>query len=216
MIIKKFLHSCLLVEENGKKLLIDPGAFSFIENKLKPSDFGRIDVVLLTHSHSDHFYPEALKIFSKEGATIVASQEIGNLLEKEGLKFEGIKEGEERQVAGFLIKALKSPHERLPVVLLPHNFAFLINNTLLHPGDSISFEPVKCKVFAMPVAGPWLKLLDAIAIAEKLKPEFVIPIHDAIIKDFMLERMYNLMCKPTLEKSGISFKPLQLGEQLEV
>ena len=62
MKIYKYLHSCLVLEENGKRLLIDPGAFSFLEGLLKPEDIGPVDAILLTHQHLDHYYPDALKI----------------------------------------------------------------------------------------------------------------------------------------------------------
>jgi L-ascorbate metabolism protein UlaG (beta-lactamase superfamily) len=61
MQIKKYLHSCILIEESGKKLLFDPGAFVFIEGKFKPEEIVPVDVVVVTHSHPDHFFPEALK-----------------------------------------------------------------------------------------------------------------------------------------------------------
>lgn len=52
-------------------------------------------------------------------------------------------------------------------------------------------------------------------MVDRLQPKIVIPIHDTIIKDFMLQRMYDLMLKPILEQQGIRFKPLALGEQYE-
>ena len=34
--IQKLLHSCLLIEESGKRILIDPGDYCFIEKKITP------------------------------------------------------------------------------------------------------------------------------------------------------------------------------------
>lgn len=214
MTIKKYLHSCLLIEENGKKLLIDPGAFSFIEKKVRPEDIGRPDAVLITHKHLDHYFPDALRALGR-GVPIVASKEIVEPLRADGFAAETIADGKVRAEAGFTIKALKAPHEEIPAEL-PHNQAFLINGTLLHPGDSLSVSGIKtCGVLALPVAGPWMRLVDALAFAKKLKPKHVIPIHDAIIKDFMLERIY-AMCRTALEKDGITFHPLALGETLSL
>ena len=53
MKITKFGHSCLLVEENGVRILFDPGSYSTAQNDVK-----NIDVVLITHEHSDHVLEE--------------------------------------------------------------------------------------------------------------------------------------------------------------
>ncbi len=214
MIISKYFHSCLLVEENGRKLLIDPGAFSFIEKEIKPEDIGTVDVIVITHKHPDHYFPDALRIHAKN-AVIIADGEICALLAKEGIAHETITEGEIKTIAGFTIQALEAPHECIPAEI-PHHLAFLINKKLLHPGDSLSVAGAHtCKILALPVAGPWLKLTDALAFAKKLAPAHVIPVHDAIIKDFMLLRIY-AMCQNALEKESIAFHPLRLGDALEV
>lgn len=52
--VRKFLHSCLVLEKEGKRILVDPGLFSFIENRITPKEIGRVDAILLTHKHPDH------------------------------------------------------------------------------------------------------------------------------------------------------------------
>ncbi len=216
MIIKKYLHSCILVEENGKRLLIDPGLFSFVENKLKPEDIGAVDVILLTHKHPDHYYPEALKILARQSdVKILTNSEIAGLLKNENLGCEVVRHSEIYKAADFTIQAFDATHGPIPVAT-PHNIAFLINNSFLHPGDSLSVPAsVACDVVALPVSAPWLRLVDALEWARQMKPRKVIPIHDAIMKNFMLERIY-AMSKENLEKAGISFHPLTLTDALEV
>ncbi|MBI3115325.1 MAG: MBL fold metallo-hydrolase, partial [Candidatus Kerfeldbacteria bacterium] len=55
MTITKYLHSCVLLEEDGFKLLFDPGTFVFVEGLFKPADLPKPDVVLITHGHPDHY-----------------------------------------------------------------------------------------------------------------------------------------------------------------
>ncbi|MBI4175655.1 MAG: MBL fold metallo-hydrolase [Candidatus Aenigmarchaeota archaeon] len=216
MIIRKFLHSCILVEDKGKRLLIDPGLFSFIEDKIKPVDIGAVDMILLTHQHADHYYPAAIKMFCEmKQAKIIADEEIGLLLSQEGLKHETIKANETKNIEGFEIKALEAPHGQIPTEI-PHNLAFLINGTFLHPGDSFSVGGIEqCDIVALPTFAPWARLVDALHFAQNLKPKKVIPIHDAFVKDFMLERMYGLS-KILLEKNGIALHQLALGEMLVI
>lgn len=214
MSIKKYLHSCLLLEESGRRLLIDPGSFSFIEKRIAPEDIGGVDVILITHKHPDHYWPEALKIITGlKPAPILAHKEICTLLKEEGLACKPIAAGDVKEVAGFTIEAFEAPHGPIAAEL-PQNLAFLINKTLLHPGDSLDIEGItSCKVLALPITAPWLRLVDALDFAQKLKPEVVTPIHDAIMKDFMLERVYQ-MCDAKLSEWGITFKPIGLAEKL--
>ena len=217
MMIKKFLHSCILVEENGKKLLFDPGAFCFIEKKIRPEDIGTVDVIILTHKHLDHYYTEALKTFFNlnKDTKLIANRETGELLKQEGLKHETINAMDKKDIEGFSIEAFEAPHGEIPGALA-HNLAYFVNNKFLHPGDSFYVKGLSnCKILALPLAGPWATQMAALNFAKKLKAKKVIPIHDAIIKDFSLERLY-MFSAQDLEKSKISFHPLKLDEILEV
>ncbi|MBI4599504.1 MBL fold metallo-hydrolase [Candidatus Uhrbacteria bacterium] len=213
MTIKKYLQSCIVIEKNGKRLLADPGTLCFIEEKITPEDIGAVDVIILTHSHPDHFYPEALKrICALRDAPIVTHPEIGVLLDAEGLAWQPIRAGESVDAAGFHLQALEAAHEHLPIPC-PHNLAYFIDEKVLLPGDSYSVKGIDhCDILALPTAGPWSRLVDGTDWAITLKPRVVIPIHDAIIKDFFLDRI-TAMCRAALEPAGIEFCPLGIGEE---
>jgi len=56
MKITKYEHACMVAEEAGKKLVIDPGEFT--------PDFGDatdVAAVVITHVHGDHFSKEHLQ-----------------------------------------------------------------------------------------------------------------------------------------------------------
>lgn len=216
MLIRKYLHSCLLIEDKGKKLLIDPGTFSFAEGKIKPSDIGPVDAIVITHNHHDHYSLEAVRVIARmRSPVILAGEEIGGLLEGESLNYQPISGGEVIKVAGFTIRSFEASHGPLPAVL-PNNLGFLVNETILHPGDSYNVHDAgRLEVLALPVAGPWARLVDSLEFAQRLKPKTIIPIHDAMLKDFALERVYAL-CQQNLERHSIVFHPLSLGEMLEV
>ncbi len=217
MKIQKFLHSCILLEKNGTRLLIDPGNYCFIEKKLVPEDLGAVDVILITHEHQDHVDSSALlKILERKKAKIYCTAGTQRILNEAGIESELVTPGKIKEIADFRIEIIDIKHDGPLVGPMPENVGFLINEIFFHPGDSIAFpKNLSCKILAMPVAGPWIKLHEALDAAIKLHPEYAIPIHDAIIKDFSLEGAYE-RSKKLLADSGIAFHPLKLGEILEI
>lgn len=216
MIVKKFLHSCLLLEKDGKRLLIDPGLFSFIEKRITPNDIGHVDAILISHKHQDHFDPEILAQFLAMGPTAIHTiHEIGEELTKSQLPYERLAPGDKKIIAGFRVDIYHAEHGALPIGI-PDNAAFFIEG-LLHPGDSFHPEGLSsCETLALPISAPWLTLNQALEMVDRLKPKQVIPIHDGIVKDFMLQRMYDRMLRPLLDQKEIAFQPLGLGDTLNL
>lgn len=219
MTIKKYLHSCVVLEEGGKRLLFDPGAFVFIEDKFKPEDLGPVDVVVVTHSHPDHFFPGALKALQDlHPFTLVASADIIKAAQEARLEcaMEYAMPGEVQNLEGFAIQAFDVPHERIPVEC-PHNMGYKINGSVYHPGDSylVSSALGNVKVLLLPNGGPWATTRQTVEFAEKIKPTIAIPIHDAMHKDFWLERLNGSMAG-WMQERGIEYKALTPGEGIEV
>ncbi len=214
MKIQKFLHSCLLMEKDNKRLLIDPGSFCFIEGQITPSDLGAVDVILLTHNHVDHFDVKALEeILSAKAAAILTIPEIGKVLDEHRIPYQLIEAGQSTELEGFSIQTVRAPHGSLPVPV-PENIGFVVDG-IFHPGDS--YEPVAtptCEILALPVAGPWLNLNQAMALVDAVRPKQIIPIHDAILKDFMRKRLYDGHLKNLFSKREIELRPLELGDTL--
>lgn len=61
MKIRHLVHSCLLIEMAGRRLLVDPGSFSGEAVRALPQEvLAGLDAVLITHQHPDHVDPELL------------------------------------------------------------------------------------------------------------------------------------------------------------
>lgn len=219
MTIKKYLHSCVVLEEGGKRLLFDPGTFAFLEGKLQPEDIGPIDVVLITHTHPDHYFPEALKkLYALKSFTLIVSEGTKQTIDADGLGIpvQVIKPLETVVVEGFTIQAFDSPHEEIPVPC-PHNMSYLINKEVYHPGDSYTFhaEAGAPKALLLPNGGPWATTKQTVAFAHAVMPEIAIPIHDAMHKDFWLERL-NASMDGWMKDMHIEYRVLGVGESVEV
>ena len=76
-------HACLLVESDGKNLLIDPFLTGNPKAAAKASEVPA-DFILISHGHGDHV-GDAIAIAERTGATVIANYEISEWLGKQGL-----------------------------------------------------------------------------------------------------------------------------------
>lgn len=220
MKITKYIHACLLIEKNQSKLLFDPGLFSFVEGKVKPSQFENLDGIILTHCHPDHIDDESLKkiIENNSHAVVLANQEIARKLGEKQIAVEVFEDGA-RSVGDFSIEAFDAPHEKLLADEIPQNTAYVIDGKLVHPGDSFAesvFQKAGAKVLALPMMAPWGTELQIFDFAVKMRPQFVLPIHDGYVKDFFLESRYKTMQK-FLKRENIEFQWMSApGDYFEI
>ena len=78
MRITRFVQSCLLIETKGKRILIDPGEI-FFEESLLTDYWKNIDILLVTHKHSDHCYvPAILNIVNNPKTKFYTTLEVVN------------------------------------------------------------------------------------------------------------------------------------------
>ncbi|MEN3609809.1 MBL fold metallo-hydrolase [Plantactinospora sp. ZYX-F-223] len=210
MRIAKYLHSCLLVEQDGVRLLIDPGRFSFAEGRVDPADFGRLDAVALTHHHPDHADPAALvEIVRRTGARLLGNQETAEALRADGLDVTVLAEGA-HDVRALRLDAVPADHEPVLDDRTPRNTAYLVGGRLLHCGDSLhpgllAYRGVA--VAAVPVMAPFLTERAVAGFVAQLQPGAVLPVHDGHARDFFLRQRYDTF-RRYVERLGITFHAL--------
>ena len=209
MRITKYIHSCLVIEKGADKLLFDPGHFSFVEGQVKPNDFTDIAGILLTHCHPDHIDDDALEeiIDKNPHAVILANSEIVRALAKKEIEAEIFETGK-RTINSFVIEAFDAPHEAILADSVPQNTAYLIDETILHPGDSLSkslYSLKNTKILCLPLMAPWETEMQTFEFAKQLAPESVIPIHDGYVKEFFLQSRYETF-KKFLGRENINFQ----------
>lgn len=213
MRVRKFLHSCLLLEKGEDKILFDPGKFSFVESPTNPAsqslahpsgrtravraaDFTNLKAVIITHSHPDHMDDEALKVIMENnpGAVLYGNAGIAAGLQPKGLRVELFEEGT-RQIGDFKVDAFEARHEKIVAAKIPPNTAYVVDDTFLNPGDSYAYSldalRGKFDVLALPVMAPWCSEIDAAGFAARMNAKRVLPIHDGYVKDFFLRMRYD-------------------------
>lgn len=208
MKISKHIHSCLLVEERGKVILIDPGNYTFEEKAIDLSKINKLDYLLITHEHQDHMHIPLIKEIVQKfpSVIIISNQSVADILKKEQITVQT--EGNE------YIEIEEVPHEKLMDSIPPQNILFQIFNKITHPGDSLHFK-LTTPILALPIQAPWGSMVQAVDKAVELKPKIVIPIHDWHWKDGARKLFYKRI-EEYLRKFDIDFRGSEAGEIIEV
>ncbi|TSC96542.1 MAG: beta-lactamase domain-containing protein [Parcubacteria group bacterium Athens1014_26] len=210
MKITKFGHCCLLIEENGARILIDPGSYSTQQNTVK-----NIDIVIITHNHQDHFQMDSLKAILKNNpqAKIITNKSIGALLEREGIVFNVVENGQSITEKGILIEGFGDKHALIhssrPSI---QNTGYFIANKLFYPGDAFINPQKQIDILALPVSAPWETIAESIDYALELKPKICFPVHDGGIK---APGVFYRIPPEVLEPKGIKFVGLEIDKEYE-
>ena len=215
MTIQKFLHSCLLVTVNGRKLLIDPGTFSFIEEKTSPEAIGPVDVILLTHEHPDHYHVDSVKTILKNNpqTKIITNGAVAALLQKENIACSVIEDNQKTTEKGVSIEGHGNVHAVIyPSLPLVQNTGYFIANRLFYPADAFTNPKRPVEILAVPISGPWLRMSEGIDYAKEIKPKICFPVHDGILK---IPGLVHRIPPVILESFGIKFTVLEIDKPRE-
>jgi L-ascorbate metabolism protein UlaG (beta-lactamase superfamily) len=212
MKITKYGHSCLLIEEDKARILIDPGVYSdgF-------QDLTNLGAVLVTHQHQDHLSPEnlvglagknpGLKVYADEGS-------FQKLEDQEMLDVHAVHAGEEFDVAGVKVQVVGTDHAVIhPTMQGIPNVGYLVAKRFFHPGDNFTLPGVPVDVLALPAGAPWLKISEAIDYVLAIRPEIAIPIHDAVLA---IPEMNQGLIMRFAEPAGIELRVVPNGQSTEV
>ncbi|AMR33831.1 MBL fold metallo-hydrolase [Mucilaginibacter sp. PAMC 26640] len=219
MKISKYIHSCLLFELEGYKLLFDPGKFTFAEGIVTPDMFAGVNAIVITHIHPDHLDTENLKkIAELSKASIYTNLEVGTTIQKAGLEYELLEEGI-YSIGPFKLQAIPVVHEPLLDSPIPQMTGFIINDKVLHPVDSMEdkltlYEGIALLI--MVTMAPFANELRIAGFADKVKPKKILPVHDGYAKDFFVKQRNGNYSKH-FAKSGIEFLNItQPGETISI
>lgn len=215
MKITKYPQSCLLVETNNKKILIDAGGLKYQEKFL--DNWKTVDLVLITHKHGDHIKIDVLKELNKP---IYSTQEVQNTYPE--IEFNIVKENDVLQFDNIKVEVVKAIHGYNPNLKdgkeVFENVGYIIDAgscRLYITSDTICFKnDYKADVVALPITAHGLTMssYEASLFANELGAKLVLPIHmdnDTYPTD--IEYM-----KVNFERFKINYKVLEIEETIEV
>lgn len=212
MTITKFGHCCLLLEVKEKRILVDPGRFSDGQNTLTD-----IDIILITHEHADHYHSESvLQILSNNPeAIVVTNTSVATLLEGLGIDAYILEGRDCATVVDVDLEAFDGEHvEIFEDFGLVQNTGYFVDGSFFFPGDAYTVPNKPVHILALPVAGPWCKIADAIKYALVVKPAVAFAVHDATLSEVGKAVTYPHF-ERELQKHSISFVSLDDGAPRE-
>src|SRR3989338_8534838 len=207
MKITKLGHCCLVVEENGVRIMTDPGAWSTRQNEEK-----EIDYVFITHEHQDHFHLESLKTVLKNNpaAKIITNASVGKLLDVEKISYELLEHGSSKEFSSIHVEGHGERHEIIYESFgQVQNTGYFFQKRFFYPGDAFQNPKKPVEILALPVAGPWMKISDAIDYAKALKPKIAFPVHDGMLK---ILGPFHSVPQAALAEADIHFEPMTEGD----
>lgn len=102
-------HSAFAVRAAGRLLLVDPFLTGNDRASAQPSDFPDVDLVLLTHDHSDHL-GDSFDICKSTGATLVAIFETAMRAQEDGIAVEPMSIGGGIDRDGLRVNMVNAQH----------------------------------------------------------------------------------------------------------
>lgn len=208
MIISKHSHSCVIVKDQGKVILLDPGVYTTEENALDIDALTQLDAIGITHDHPDHIDISLLKkILAKFPNTpFFTNDTVKNMLTQGGIA---------SQTTGNEYIALEDvPHEAIWIGAPTQNTMITLFGRFATVGDSHSFTHSP-EILALPIQAPWGSTNGAVEKALETTPKIIVPIHDFHWKDEVRIGMYDRL-EEFFKQHGIRFLKPTNGQEFEV
>jgi L-ascorbate metabolism protein UlaG (beta-lactamase superfamily) len=179
--LTKKRHACVLLEKDGRTLVIDPGMFSEEDAAVGA------DAVLVTHEHPDHFEEGRLRA-GLEANPAAEVWTLPSVAAQISAAFPGrvhtVGKGDAFTAAGFDVQV----HGELHAVIHPDipritNVGYLVDGSLFHPGDALTVPDQPVDTLLLPVHAPWNKLSEVIDYIREVAPRRAVDVHDAMLSD---------------------------------
>jgi L-ascorbate metabolism protein UlaG (beta-lactamase superfamily) len=213
MRLTKFGHSCLLVEDQGARLLLDPGTLSGRFEGLEG-----LTAILYTHQHNDHLDPDRVRrlLDGNPGVRVVSDEGSVEQLGQAGADVEVVHEGDDLELGGVRVRALGRDHAMLhPDAPIVPNVGYLVGGRLFHPGDAFTPPGQPVEVLAVPTAAPFMKLAEAIDYLREAGPRVAVPIHEKMLSEAGVGLHYRQL-KALGARDTVTFRVLDDGQPVDL
>lgn len=219
MKLTKFGHSCVRLDSNDHRTVIDPGGFTDVITAATGAE-----TIFITHEHPDHVDDElvvqllaghySVRLYAPETVIERLSHRVAT--EKRDIsehRLKVIAAGDELDLPGFHVQAVGGQHEIIhPQIPQIDNIGYVLNGSVYHPGDSFIVPAgVEIDTLCLPINAPWASLEDTLDFMISVRPRQAVPIHDGLLSDNG-HTIYDKQVQAFAERYGIELNLLAEGE----
>ncbi len=212
MRITKLEHAALILEEAGRRLVIDPGGLT---NPIL--DLTDVDAIVITHEHADHWTADQLQRITHASpkAVILAPSAVARAAE--GVDIRVVAPGESVEVGSWRLRFFGGNHAIIhPTIPVVENVGVLVDERFFYPGDSFTIPlGVEVDTLAVPAGAPWLKVSEAMDYVSMVSPKRAFGTHDGVLSAAGVGLVHDRL-KAVTEAKGGQYFALKAGELLEV
>jgi L-ascorbate metabolism protein UlaG (beta-lactamase superfamily) len=212
MRITKLEHAALILEEAGRRLVVDPGGLT---NPIL--GITEVDAIVITHEHADHWTADQLGRLRESNPKVPIYGPSGVARAAEGIDITVVAPGETVEVAAWTLRFFGGNHAiihaSIPIV---ENVGVLVNGRFYYPGDSF-FVPlgVDVETLAAPAGAPWLKVGEAMDFVSQVAPKRAFGTHDGVLSAAGTGLVHDRL-KAVTEAKGGEYFALKAGDFIEV
>lgn len=211
MKLTKYEHACVVLEEDGQKLVIDPGSFTSSFGKPK-----KVAAVVITHIHADHFNPTHIGAILKHNPDVQIFSTSGVAEKLSPTPVTVVKPGMEATVGPFNLRFYGKLHHLIHSSLpRPQNTGVMVNDTFFYPGDSFTIPDRPVRVLAVPGNAPWASVGESMDYIARVKPEVCFPTHNGLLSENG-HLVYNTSLEHACKANDVSFYFLQVNETVDI
>lgn len=212
MKVTKYTHACIVIEESGQKIVIDPGSWT-----ADLPDITDVAAIVITHNHMDHFNADHLAAIANTnpGVRILGTQEVAESLAAPHVT--AATAGQTVTVGNFNLEFFGGKHAQIhPTIPAIQNVGVLVNDTFYYGGDSFAVPTDRSiTALAIPVSAPWLKMAEVIDYYNTIKPHICIPTHNALLSEIG-QGLADTFLQGLADKAEATYTSLKPGQTVEV
>jgi L-ascorbate metabolism protein UlaG (beta-lactamase superfamily) len=181
MKLTKQTHSCVRLDKDGQRLVIDPGGFTEADAAVGAT------AILVTHEHPDHFSEEHLRaaLDADPATTVWTLRAVADqLVAAYPGRIRTVGHGDAFTAAGFDVQVHGEWHAVIhPDIPRVTNIGFLVDGALFHPGDALTVPDRPVDTLMLPVHAPWNKISEVIDYVREVGPRRAYDVHDALLTE---------------------------------
>lgn len=173
-------HSCVVLCEEDRRLVIDPGVFT------EAAALDGATAVLVTHEHPDHFVPDRLRaaLDADPALEIWTNASVADQLAGPGGRVHVVGHGDAITAAGFDVRVHGELHAEIhPDIPRIRNIGFLVEGQVFHPGDALTVPEEPVATLLLPLHGPWSRTADLIDYVRAVHADQAYAVHDGLLND---------------------------------